>query len=171
MQNNTEKLNELAIKYGTDKMLSKHGYVREYAKLFSKFENDNVKLLEIGVREGWSHQMWYDYFQNGTIYGIDIDTNCKSIENDRIKIEIGDQGDTGFINQYCVANGPFEIIIDDGSHMIKHQILCFNELFKYVKSGGYYIIEELVFNINFDKLLSILLKTSICNRDSNLLSN
>ena len=143
MNKHIEELNILAEKYGTDKHLGKHGYVKHYAKLFHEIKNNNIKILEIGVQEGWSHQMWHDYFPNGTIYGIDITPECKSIENDRIKIEIGDQGDLNFLKDYGSRNGPFDIIIDDGSHMVLHQITSLNVFFPFLKSGGTYVIEDL----------------------------
>ena len=37
----------------------------------------------------------------------------------------------------------FDIILDDGSHIVEHMILSFNTLFKYVKPGGFYIIEDI----------------------------
>jgi hypothetical protein len=97
-------LDILARKYGTDKRTNDpgqpqmyHGYVEKYYELFKANRNINTSILEIGVREGWSHRMWYDFFPNATIYGIDnfddsiyksINFKKEDLENDRIKIFI-----------------------------------------------------------------------------------
>jgi len=137
------RLNDIANKYNTDKALEKHGYVKHYEQWFEPLRNDNIKLLEIGVREGWSHKMWKDYFPNGHIYGVDIDAKCKQLEESRLNIFIGDQGNNNFLDNICNNHGPFDIIIDDGSHMSAHQISSFNFLIQFLKSGGIYVIEDL----------------------------
>lgn len=38
--------------------------------------------------------------------------------------------------------GPFDMILDDGSHINRHVITSFNHLIDYVKSEGVYIIED-----------------------------
>ena len=40
-------------------------------------------------------------------------------------------------------NLEFDIIIDDGSHNIKDQIISFKSLYPYLKKGGTFIIEDL----------------------------
>jgi hypothetical protein len=151
------ELDILARKYGTDKRTNDneeaiyHGYTDVYDKLFSPKKKLCKNLLEIGVREGWSHKMWYEFFPNAMIYGIDnfsdvvyesIDFEIDQIENDRIKIFIGDQSDHEFL-EISFQNIEFDIIIDDGSHRSWHQQLSFKYLFPKLKSGGYYIIEDL----------------------------
>ena len=37
----------------------------------------------------------------------------------------------------------FDMILDDGQHFIDHQLKSFDILFKNVKPGGYYIIEDI----------------------------
>ena len=42
-------------------------------------------------------------------------------------------------------NQKFDLIIDDCSHQLIDQILCFSENFKNLKKGGIYIVEDLNF--------------------------
>lgn len=45
-----------------------------------------------------------------------------------------------------VSSGNFDIIIDDGSHWPQHQIISFETLWKAVKPGGMYIVEDIETN-------------------------
>ena len=144
------ELEILARKFNTDKRTNDkdqniyHGYTDTYYQLFAnkKFEYKNI--LEIGVQEGRSHLMWYEFFPNTIIYGIDLGTDplYKDISNDRIKIIIGDQSDKEIIDNNF-KDIELNLIIDDGSHCSWHQQLSFKYLWPKLKSGGYYIIEDL----------------------------
>jgi hypothetical protein len=155
--NKGNELDILARKYGTDKRTNDdgqshyHGYVEIYHRLFKDRRNEYKHFLEIGVREGWSHKMWHDYFPNAMIYGVDnfsdvvyksINFKKEEIENERIKIFVGDQSDPLFLEE-SFKNIAFDVIIDDGSHRSWHQQLSFKYLFPKLKSGGLYIIEDL----------------------------
>lgn len=147
------ELDILARKYGTDKRTNDigqniyHGYTDIYYKYLKDKRKEYKNILEIGVREGWSHMMWYDFFPNAMIYGIDdfSDINCppkEKIENDRIKILECSQTEEKKIIDFF--NGiDFDMIIDDGSHMSWHQQISFRFLFPKLKSGNYYFIEDL----------------------------
>jgi SAM-dependent methyltransferase len=143
-------LDVLAEKYGTDKRIAEslHGYTTTYYNFlkYKRFEYENV--LEIGVENGASHKMWYDFFPNAVIYGIDdfssknIYTSKEDIENDRIKIFIGKQEDKNFLDN-TFNNIMFDMIIDDGSHFSTHQQKSFDYLWDKLKPNGYYCIEDL----------------------------
>jgi hypothetical protein len=141
-------LQELGVKYGTDKSDVIHSYngisyLDIYDKHFFNIRNEVEVVVEIGVLNGKSLLMWQEYFPNAIIYGIDIDPRCKEYENDRIKILIGDQNDKKFLNYVKDTIGEYDILIDDGSHINTHQILTFNVLYDSLSRGGYYVIEDL----------------------------
>ena len=130
----------LGNKYGTDKV--GHGYLPIYQNYlgWNRLVIENV--VEIGIAQGASLKMWRDFFPNAIIHGIDLFD--KSIYNeDRIKTYIGDQGNMAFLHDFAYPINPIDLIIDDGSHKCDDQIKSFNVLFKSLKSGGYYIIEDL----------------------------
>ncbi len=70
-----------------------------YDRHFSRFRNKEITILKIGVSHGGSLQMWKEYFgSKAKIYGIDINPLCKDLEEDNIKIFIGSQSDSKFLN-------------------------------------------------------------------------
>lgn len=118
-------------------------YFEIYHQYFSKFVGTHVKMLEIGVCKGGSLQMWRDYFgDKAVITGIDIDENCKQHEDDQIHVCIGSQNDIEFLKRTWEQYGPFDIVLDDGSHFMDHQIATFETLFPMLKAGGVYICED-----------------------------
>ena len=135
-------LDEIAKFYGTDKSSEIHDYCRKYEKYLSFHRYDNIKILEIGVLGGQSLRMWKEYFLCSHILGIDITPECKQYEEDRIQIEIGSQIDEEFLKRISEQYGPFDMILDDGSHVNSHVIYSFEHLFDAVRSGGVYIVED-----------------------------
>jgi len=74
-------------------------YFNIYERHFSKFRNKEIVVLEIGVDRGGSLQMWKDYFgDKAKIYGVDINPNCKHLEEENVQVFIGDQADRNFLN-------------------------------------------------------------------------
>jgi 23S rRNA U2552 (ribose-2'-O)-methylase RlmE/FtsJ len=101
-------------------------------------------ILEIGVSHGGSLQMWKNYFgEKAKIYGIDINPKCKQFEEENIKIFIGSQSDRNFLREIKKKIPPVDILIDDGGHEMKQQIVSYEELFDFVKEDGVYLCEDL----------------------------
>jgi demethylmacrocin O-methyltransferase len=132
-----KRLTEIGIREGTDKA-NYHGYTEFYDDIFKQYSSP--RILEIGIAAGDSIRMYYEYFDEPYILAMDINGvgpigNCKIIR--------GDQSNINDL-QHCV-NGeePFDIIVDDGGHLMDQQQITFGYLFKHVKSGGYYILEDI----------------------------
>ncbi|GIV44041.1 MAG: hypothetical protein KatS3mg035_1164 [Bacteroidia bacterium] len=138
------KLDILSHKYNTDKKSSVHNYTETYWSLFKDKQLSVKNFLEIGVLNGSSVNVWNDFFTNANIYAIDINSECKKFERDRIKISIGPQENHDFLKSEFLDKGiSFDYIIDDGSHISRHQISSFEFLFdKCLNNGGLYIIED-----------------------------
>ena len=62
---------------------------------------------------------------------------------ERITICQGSQIDEHVIADLADRFGPFDIVIDDGSHKNRHVIETFEMLFEHVVEGGWYIVEDL----------------------------
>jgi hypothetical protein len=136
-------LDELAIKHSTDKSSKDHQYTLRYSMYLEQYRDVEFNLLEIGVFDGASVKMWKDYFPKATIVAIDIDTRCKQYEEDRIHIHIGDQTDVNFLLSVYEQYKHFEVILDDGGHSWKQQIVSFETLFPKLSNGGLYFVEDL----------------------------
>jgi hypothetical protein len=103
-----------------------------------------VVVLEIGVSQGGSLQMWKDYFgAKAKIFGIDIDPRCKALEEENVGILIGSQSDRKFLREVKQQIPPIDILIDDGGHMMHQQIVSYEELFPHIKEDGVYLCEDL----------------------------
>ena len=119
-------------------------YFDVYERHLNKFINKSPRVLEIGIQRGGSIELWQKYFGDGCeIIGIDIDPNCLSLSYDKnIKIHIGDQSDTKFLEKLIFLYGNFDIIVDDGGHSMIQQITTLQTLYPYLNIGGVYIIED-----------------------------
>jgi 23S rRNA U2552 (ribose-2'-O)-methylase RlmE/FtsJ len=119
-------------------------YFEVYDRHFSKYRGKEIVLLEIGTYHGGSLQMWKNYFgDKAKIYGIDINPNCKQVEDENIKILIGSQSDRDFLQKVKKEIPPIDILIDDGGHTMLQQIVSFEELFDHIKPDGVYLCEDL----------------------------
>ena len=134
------------IFYGHDRNLINKWdhYLDIYDKYFSKYRGLNVKILEIGISQGGSLQMWRKYFGNrAEIYAIDINPECGKLSDSGARILIGSQENRDFLKKVKNEIPKLDIIIDDGGHMMNQQIVAFEEMFEHVKNGGVYICEDL----------------------------
>lgn len=152
-----ELLTILANRYQSDKgtnFFHRHGFSNIYHELFYDKRESIRSILEVGIFNGASLRMWRDFFPNATIYGFDNDDSKINLTNDlpNTYTFLVDQSQrqsliNGIQNTKCEQ---FDIIIDDGSHMMNHQQLTFGVLFPYVKNNGQYIIEDLHTSLNTD---------------------
>lgn len=119
-------------------------YFDIYDRHFAVFRKKPVTILEFGVFQGGSLQMWRHYFgRRARIIGVDINPKCQELEEKGIEIHIGDQEDRNFLKQLMKKVGPVDVVIEDGGHTMKQQIHTFEEVFPYVKEGGVFLIEDL----------------------------
>jgi len=101
-------------------------------------------MLEIGVLEGGSLDLWRAYLgPSAVLFGIDIDPQCAAKVTPPSQVRIGSQDDPDFLREVISEMGEPDIILDDGSHVGRHQEASFRTLFPLLKNGGVYVIEDL----------------------------
>lgn len=125
-------------------------YIPLYEQLFSRFrsgvQRHPVKMCEIGVARGGSLRLWQRYFPEGsTVVGIDADRRCLIADDPPgVNVRIGDQADAGFLASVVEEFGPFDVILDDGSHQPRPTTTAFEFLFPHgLADGGVYVVEDL----------------------------
>jgi ubiquinone/menaquinone biosynthesis C-methylase UbiE len=144
-------IEELANYYATDKRMSDHGFTEFYEKHFEARRDQRLNICEIGILnhpdkinrpfEGASLLMWRDYFYNSGIIGIDINDHS-SLNGDKIRTYVADQGNRTQL-QDLFQDKQVDIIIEDGSHFMHHQQISLGVLFRNLKPGGIFVIEDL----------------------------
>jgi hypothetical protein len=129
-----QTLDELGIKFNTDKSSIKHNYMPFYEQTLPK---NPKKMLEIGVETGASIRMWREWFPECEIHGLDLfDTNpIPDIQG--VVWHKGHQCDFVLLDK--LRNENFDVIIDDGSHASRDQMISFFGLF----NGKHYFIEDI----------------------------
>jgi Methyltransferase domain len=124
-------------------------YFEIYHRHFERFRGRPVVVVEFGVSQGGSLEMWRDYFgPQARIYGIDIDPRCADLGDPGqggpgTEVIIGDQEDREFLRSVGERTGPIDVLIEDGGHTMGQQLATFEELYPRVREDGVFLIEDL----------------------------
>lgn len=119
-------------------------YFPIYERHFDRYVNRSLTFLEIGCGFGGSLQMWKRHFgPHALIVGVDIDSRCLAYQEDQIEIRIGDQSDQDFLSALVDEFGAFDIVLDDGSHMMSDIMASFRYLYSRIARDGVYMVEDL----------------------------
>lgn len=126
--------------YDTDKCPV---YLRNYEVWFATLRDQPVRLLELGINRGGSLLLWRDYFERGVIAGLDLEPSHVDDASGRVHIYQGRQEDTTVLDKIGAELGPFDIVIDDASHLAAPTRISFWHMFeRHLKPGGLYAIED-----------------------------
>lgn len=123
-----------------------HEYSKIYEKYFENFRNEEVNILEIGIAKGDGLASFFYYFPNSKLIGLDNNPFRIRYKSNRIRHIFTDISSKKILSNLSKhINEKFDIIIEDCSHKLIDQILCFSHMFYKLKDGGYYIVEDLNF--------------------------
>ena len=139
---------EIALKSGSDKVTTHH-YEFLYGQYLGPLRNSEINFLEIGLGcnmnygPGKSIILWKEFLPKATISVLEYNADCaqkfvSEVEN----LFIGDQSNFDVLNNIG-KYGPYDVIVDDGGHSRKQQVNSLIGLWPYVKSKGYYVIEDI----------------------------
>ncbi|MGZ4287560.1 MAG: class I SAM-dependent methyltransferase [Solirubrobacteraceae bacterium] len=119
-------------------------YFEIYDRHFAKFVGREVHIVEIGIFSGGSLAMWQNYFgERCHIYGVDIEDACRVYEADNVRVFIGDQADRGFWRRFVEQVPRIDIVVDDGGHLARQQIVTLRSLLPHIAPGGVYLCEDI----------------------------
>lgn len=138
---------QLADHNRTDKN-TVHTYLPLYQNLLISKKETARHVLEVGIFMGGSIKLWHDFFQNATIYGLDVmDTKdvWSEIKNKpRIKLHTStDAYDSNFFReQFLNKNIKCDFMLDDGPHTLE-SMKQFIQLYSQIMTDdGILIIED-----------------------------
>ena len=121
-------------------------YLNVYEHLFTAFRDKPVRILEIGVQNGGSLEIWRKFFRNANIIvGCDINAECGQLtfSSDKIALIVGDANTSETEREILERSAEYDIVIDDGSHKSSDIIRSFTRYFGHVAEGGIYVAEDL----------------------------
>lgn len=121
-------------------------YLKKYDQLFTLMRSQPISMLEIGVQNGGSLEIWAKFFSNSPlIVGCDINPKCGSLQfNDsRIRMVVGDINSNEVCAEIEALSAQYNIVIDDGSHTSPDIIQTFLRIFPVLSDDGIYVAEDL----------------------------
>lgn len=121
-------------------------YLDEYERLLAPYRDRQINLLEIGIQNGGSIEIWAEYFQDAKkLVGCDINPDCSrlSYTDPRISVIVGDANVDDTERAVDMSAPDFDVVIDDGSHTSGDIVKSFSRYFPKLNVGGIFIAEDL----------------------------
>ena len=121
-------------------------YLLTYDRVFSEFRSKPMRMLEIGIQNGGSLEIWSKYFDKiETLVGCDINPLCNGLtyESPAISVIVGDANQPETEQRILQKSPSFNMIIDDGSHNSSDIVRSFCKYFSKLENDGIYVIEDL----------------------------
>ena len=129
-----------------NKKIIAHGYAKIYEKYLKNNKDRISNIIELGSFYGNASAAFFFYFKNAQIYSADINPDMYLYSSKRLENFFTDTSSRLSIEKNILnKNIKFDLIIEDASHMLKDQIISLFILFKTLKSGGLFIVEEIDF--------------------------
>lgn len=113
-----------------------------YSHLFRLLRGPPARILELGVKGGASLELWKACFPRANIVGADISLPNQELSNHIVLVQ-ADQAEPETIAAIGRKHGPFDIVIDDCSHIGEHMIDSLLALLPHLSSGALYIMEDI----------------------------
>lgn len=119
-----------------------HNILGVYERLFAGMEVKS--LLEIGILGGGSIRMFAEVYPKALVVGIDKN-DATSVENEyeNVMAYKADAYSLDFILHLNRTFGEFDIIIDDGSHILKDQCIMAAHYPHLLTTNGVLVIEDI----------------------------
>ena len=140
-------LEEIVDNSRTDKNTI-HSYLPLYQNLLIKKKETAKNVLEVGIYQGGSIQLWSNFFTNAHVHGLDI------IDASRVWDGIKNKGtitlhtstdaydDHFFITNFLNKNIKFDFMLDDGPHTLTSMIQFIKLYSQIMVDDGILIIED-----------------------------
>jgi hypothetical protein len=124
-----------SVKYNT--------YFNVYEHIFQKYIGQEITFVEVGVLDGGSLFMWRKFLgPQARIIGIDLNPAALKWNDYGFEIFIGSQSDPQFWQDFYKTVGSVDVLLDDGGHTNRQQIVTTAESIHHVKNGGVLVVED-----------------------------
>ncbi len=128
----------------------RHPYTAVYSLLLSKYKNEPIRFVEIGIAGGSSLLMWSHFFQNNGRRLFFFDRDADFIKNgnsfgipDVFCMEMDVMQEESICSGLQKIGGDLDVILDDSTHGIPEQVKIIKKGLPFLKSGGMFIIEDI----------------------------
>lgn len=129
-----------------------HDYAATYLRLLR--DRPVRKILEIGLGPaglfhaeqvaGAGVRMWSELFPGADIYGLDIREDTL-VNEGRIRSFLCDQSNERQLSAVAAWIGDgLDLVIDDGSHVLDHQLLTARIFLPMLSEAGVYVVEDVL---------------------------
>ena len=127
-----------------EKKIISHNYSLFYEKYFKILKNEKIRVLEIGSHEGKGLAAFYFFFPNAKLIGANINPFQMQYSSKRIEEVYIDVSSKKIVKNFeTYFREEFDIIIDDASHNLRDILITLPLMFRKLKKGGYYVIEDI----------------------------
>lgn len=137
----------------TDKNTT-HSYIELYQELLYNKKETAKNVLEIGIgdfkeKNGGSIKLWCDFFTNANIYGVDILSIDRVIDELKnypkvvLHMSTNAYNEDEFKNIFLDKNIKFDFMLDDGPHTLESMIIFIKLYSQIMTDDGILIIEDI----------------------------
>lgn len=112
-----------------------HRYWEVYDLLLHRHRLSAVRVLELGVYQGESMAVWTEAFPNAEIHGVDITAPPRTTGI----LHVGDAYSEGMLRE---LPDTFDVIVDDGPHILDSMLFTANRYTRRLAPGGTLVIED-----------------------------
>ena len=136
-----KSLEEISIMYPNCKCQIAGNFLDAYSSYLEPLRHEPIKLLEIGVQNGNSLLMWQAFFDEVSIFGLDIELNA-NVKDATLccASQTSSEARDALVAQY---GENFDVIIEDGGTTQTEKITAFELYFPLLKAGGFYFIDHI----------------------------
>jgi hypothetical protein len=118
-------------------------YFRDYEQILGIYRGQKPTIVEIGVLDGGSLQMWRDYFgADARIIGIEKNPNALKVAKLGFEIYTADQEQVSELRDVFQQIGNVDVVIDDGGHTSRGQIVTCLVAMEFIQDKGIIVIED-----------------------------
>ena len=151
---NPSELGEYFIAFGSDKE-TRHSYGETYEELIKSSDALAPRILEIGLGSlnafayaglppGGSLKAWRTRYPSGVAVGMDIDPeSVAAVEQPAFVVDQTSDVSLASASRRLAEFGSFDLIVDDGFHDPHANVRTLLALFKHLKPGGHYVVEDI----------------------------